>query len=140
MGPSCDGKEVVLTGGVQVDVFFDQHFTILIGVVEGPADRVVLGVQSLENLLDVHLGNPFGGSGQAVIRQVQAQSLHDFPKQRGDACHLFLIGQCKGISTHRGVHRRADVVVANGVIVGGFFECTAGEGIGSRHDESSYDL
>lgn len=115
MGPSRNRKEMVFTGRIEGDVLLHQHFPVLVGVVEGPANRMVVRIQSLEDLLDVHLGHAAGCAGQAVVAHVESEGLHDFPEQGGDAVHLLLVGQVESVRPKGGIHRCADVIVSDHV-------------------------
>ena len=111
MCPTHNGQKVVLTGRVDHNVLFHQHLAVAVLVFESGHFGHLVCLQSGKEFIDHHLCNPLWCALKAVVRQVQAQCIHDACKVLPDPLLFFLVAECKGICA-QGRVRRGRVMIA----------------------------
>ena len=72
VGAADDGHKMVFTGRVDDDVFFHQHFAIMVVVLKRIHVGGPVGVKSAKGLFNVHFCHSPRGSAQAVVLEVHS--------------------------------------------------------------------
>src|SRR5688572_16970839 len=100
MGFPVDRYKVMLAMGVKRDIFFDQHLVIVVLVFKQSCMWSVLGIETREHFLHIHLCNTTGSSIETVVCKIKTEYGHDLAEVLLYAIDLYLIVDFKGIRAH----------------------------------------